>query len=1223
MLHPLEERIGGVRARVRRLVTLYAASWIVGAVVAALLVLGLADYLLRFQDRGIRVICSLVVLGVLGWTCYRYLFLGLGARLSDVELARRLQGRFPELGDALASSVEFLGQSEDDPTAGSVALRRALIAQTTAETDRLDFFDVLGRGPTVRAAVSTLVICLTALCLLILDPLSSGIAAARLINPLGNITWPQTYHLALLEQVGPVAKGGVFEVEVVDREGIRPPADARILYRFENAEDAAVEESEPMRLVDGALAARREKGGATANLDPRRNGVMVARRENVTRPFSFRVEGGDDRSMPWIPVDVLEPPAVESVSVRLIPPDYTGWPAEQAQRNIRGLVGTRVEISARSTKPLESAKLCLEGGDETEVRLVEGESGKRELAAEFVVRNSGAYWFRLRDDEGITGGSDARWEIRAVADASPSVAIEQPASNAYVTPEAVVPLRVAAKDDLAVHRVELEFSRSDRPEDESALLPLYAGPEQVEPQAAGLSGGVALGHNLVTPPYDWQLSELGLEPGVQVTFHATATDYRPGSGKSEPRRLTVITAEELTERIATRQGSILSELSRVLEMQTRSRGQVEDLEIRLGEVGRFGQLDLDHLRGAELNQRQINQTLTSRSEGVPMHVLGLLADLENNKVDSPEVVRQMHALLDEIARLEREHLPLIGRELTSTIKAAQVRLQEGPADAADGQSPTPADPAMVDSLAGAGRHQEQVLASLGRMLDRLGQWDRYRRFHSLISRLLRDQEELAGGTKELASRTLTKHVDDLLPQETADLKILARKQFDLARRLDNVQQGMQQAAGQLRESNPLFAETVSDALHRARELDTSGQMRAAGGHIQQNRMGRTAGRQEQVVRDLREILDILANRREHELGRLIKKLREAESELGEMAERQEGLRNKMEAAENMADEAERRRELERLSGEEEELEQQAGRMARRLERLLAESAGETVARAAEQMRGASQSARQGECKAASKLAQGAKKDLDQARQQVARRRLEAEVELALEQMARLEETLQGSHRREEKIIEETLRLEQLAEDQGRLTRAQNATLHGLAGDQELLQREIVDLSEKLVGAEVFNLALSGAAREMGRAAALLSRRNTGAPTQQAEQNALTRLGQLLEALKPEEPEDEPDDPGSGQGDAGGAERPPGSGLQTLVELKLLKLMQEEINHRTRALEGSFGEADPLTDEARREYDQLSEEQGRLADLLWNLIAPQDGPEDTPDSLPGLDEESSP
>ena len=48
----------------------------------------------------------------------------------------------------------------------------------------------------------------------------------------------------------------------------------------------------------------------------------------------------------------------------------------------------------------------------------------------------------------------------------------------------------------------------------------------------------------------------------------------------------------------------------------------------------------------------------------------------------------------------------------------------------------------------------------------------------------------------------------------------------------------------------------------------------------------------------------------------------------------------------------------------------------------------------------------------------------------------------------------------------------------RIGRFDDCGLHGLARDQELLQKEIIDLAKKLVGADVFNLALSGAAREI-------------------------------------------------------------------------------------------------------------------------------------------------
>ncbi len=1350
MSHPLKRRIALLRSRVRRLLTLYGLSWIVGAVVAAVIVLGLADYLLRFQDRGIRVICSLAVLGALGWTAYRYLLVVLTTPLSDVELARRLQQRFPKLGDGLASAVEFIGQSEDDPTAGSVALRRAVISQTTAETDPLDFRDALRAVPALRAALATSGICLAALVLVVVDPGSSGRAIRRLINPFGTVSWPQTTHLAILDRGLPkdrVVAGEPFQIEVIDIRGAKLPSELRIRYRYEQ-DGGTSEETKPLERVDGVRVARRNDvtrpfsyrletadhqslpwipvavipPGAEASLSagsdlppgpevavarlistgreapdsPRLDlailskerrkervaaggafelevvdaggaalppmvrihyrfqeadgaateetelmhyvdGVMVARRENVTRSFSYRVEGGDDQSMPPVPVEVVEPPAVESLRVRLIPPEYTGWPAETADKLIHALVGTRVEISARSTKPLKTAFLCFEEGPQVEGR-VTGED-RRHLAAEFVVERSGAYWFRLTDVEGLAGGDDARWEIRAVPDAPPTVSIERPAGNVFVTPEAVVPLHVAVKDDQVVRQVEVLFNRSDRSEEEPSVLSLYAGPERVEPRAGGLSGGSELGHNLVLPPYEWQLSELGLQPGAQVTFHAKATDYRPNTGVSEPRRLVIITPEELTDRIASRQAAILSELSRVLEMQRKSRGQVGDLEIRLGEVGRLTRLDLDHLRGAELSQRQVDRTLTSPTDGLPMHVLALLADLENNRVDSPDVQRQMQKLLAGIDQLDRELLPAIERELTAAIKAAEVRLEDQRVDApspdannSDNARPE-SDPAVVDSLAGAGRRQDQVIASLERMLDELGQWDRYRRFHSEISQLLRRQEDLRESTRELGSRTLTKTLDDLLPDEAADLKIAARRQFDLARQLDDVQQAMERASDQLLTSNPLLAETVSDALYRARELAISGQMRSCASEIQGNRMGQAIGRQEQIIQGLREILDILANRRENELERLVKQLRDAEARLAEAARQEEGLRKAMEQAEQRSDEAQRRRELERLSRQQEQLQEQAERIARRLQRLMAETAGQTVAQAAQKMQQAAQSARQGDSQGASKQAAGAKRDLDEAGRQVARQRLEAEIQLALEQLARLEQTLQGMHRRQEEMIRETQRLDQLAHDQGQLTRAQSASLHQLARAQGLLQTETVALVENLVGAEVFHLALSGAAREMGRAAALLDRRNTGAPTQQAEQNALRRLGQLLEALKPEEPEEDPDSAKGGQGGQGASGQPPGSGIQTLVELKLLKLLQEEVNRRTQELESTFGQADPLPAEVRREYVELSAEQGRLADLLLNLITPQEDPEGNPEDFldapsedvlePPLDEESPP
>ena len=64
---------------------------------------------------------------------------------------------------------------------------------------------------------------------------------------------------------------------------------------------------------------------------------MIARREKVSTSFDYRAEGGDDRRMPWMHVEVVEPPRIAALEIMLHPPAYTGWPVQSAERRIVAL----------------------------------------------------------------------------------------------------------------------------------------------------------------------------------------------------------------------------------------------------------------------------------------------------------------------------------------------------------------------------------------------------------------------------------------------------------------------------------------------------------------------------------------------------------------------------------------------------------------------------------------------------------------------------------------------------------------------------------------------------------------------------------------------------------------------------------------------------------------------------------------------------------------------
>ena len=109
-----------------------------------------------------------------------------------------------------------------------------------------------------------------------------------------------------------------------------------------------------------------------------------------------------------------------------------------------------------------------------------------DAAEAFLVSSGGQYWFRLEDTEGIVG-DDAPHEIRAVADLPPTVRFEEPAKDEQYTPAAVVPLRIAAKDDLALHGATLQiFIASPGADAKPAHEIVLATADAPPPQPMGL-----------------------------------------------------------------------------------------------------------------------------------------------------------------------------------------------------------------------------------------------------------------------------------------------------------------------------------------------------------------------------------------------------------------------------------------------------------------------------------------------------------------------------------------------------------------------------------------------------------------------------------------------------------------------------------------------------------------------------------------------------------------
>src|SRR4051794_8632102 len=215
MRSPLESRIAALRGRVRRLLALHGLSYVVGGLLLAVVAAGLADWLApgAGEARGGILVGRIALVGGLSG---RFVVAPLVVRFGDLEIALRIERRWPGLNDRLSSTVEFLrarrpGAEEDDPHLGSRALREATVRQTLEETRTIDFRAVVDPRPAQRASVLALAALAVGVGLFAAAPELARIALNRLL--LGPDQWPKQTHLTA-QAPAKVARGDPFLLEV-------------------------------------------------------------------------------------------------------------------------------------------------------------------------------------------------------------------------------------------------------------------------------------------------------------------------------------------------------------------------------------------------------------------------------------------------------------------------------------------------------------------------------------------------------------------------------------------------------------------------------------------------------------------------------------------------------------------------------------------------------------------------------------------------------------------------------------------------------------------------------------------------------------------------------------------------------------------------------------------------------------------------------------------------
>jgi hypothetical protein len=1149
---PIEARLAEFRRRVRQVIGLHGTCWLLVVVTGIAAASGVVDWLLDLST-GVRAILLATLIGAAAWTAWRLLVLPYLARLRDVDLAMKVEAEYPKLHDQLASAVEFLEESPDSARSGSPALKRAVVEQTSRQVSSIRFESALDWRPTKRAAAVATTVLVLAAVLVFASPGSARIALARLINPFGRTGWPRDTHLALGRVPTRIARGEPFPFTVQVVQG-RMPDRAEVHFAFE--------------------------GGDFSNesLRPQGDRQFAGGLEAATRSFDFYVRAGDGLTDP-VHVDVVPPPEIERLKVTLTFPPYTDLPVEELpddKGQVRAVWGTQVDVAARASKPLDSAAIRIGQNEPLNATLsLDG----RDLRASFKIEENGSYWLALRDREGFENRQATRYELTVRTDQAPDVFIERPVSDIQVTPTADVPLRVMLKDDFGIDDATLVHSGSapDAPPEATVDVPLWKS--GAEPECRHVI------------EHTWRLAELGLTPGSMLTYRVTARDRDnlrgPNVGQSRQLRLHVVAADELARSLEDRQQKIYQDLERLRKLQVDARQQVVDLREQLKHQPALSKADLTRLQAAEMLQRQIERKIASPTEGLQNNIEQIKQDLANNHITNSAVSEQMEAVGEGLDKIAREALPEIEQNLSRVRKGAEESADKKPQETGLGQ---------------AQKHQDHVVATLDELLEQMSKWETYRGIAREVRDLAEQQEQLATDTRDTGRETIGKQRESLPADQQAKLGQLANRQDQLREQLNRVQRKMEQMSGRVAENDPIGAETLRDAVEGSRQAGTSEQMQKASSSIQQNQVGAAETAQKQSAEDLKNMLDTLENTRERDLAKIVQKLKEAEQKLSDLRKRQVEQLERTKEAQSQADAEARKRELEKLAREEKELQQETARLAQQLRRLRAERAGKTSSSAAGRMGQAGQQMQQGEGEQAQQEQEKVLEELQQAQRETEQARKEAEAELAMEQLVKIADTLAALHQREVELKKETVRLDTARRERGDWTRPQLASLRAAAENQKQVREETEKAKEVLTSAPVFALTLTRAISNMDRAGERLGERLADDETQAAEQAAIDRFAQLLDALKNDPSKNVEGEQQEGGGQGGGQQGgPPRDGIPPLAQLKLLRSLQVEINQRTTELAELQNKVQKLTPAQQNELKSLAAEQGTLADLVREFI----------------------
>jgi hypothetical protein len=1143
-MNPLLSRLASLRRKVRLLDGWQGVCALLGLVVGAVLVAGMLDWFVQLPS----LVRGLLLVGILagaGMVAYRFLFRPLSSPCDNLTLALRVEEAFPELNDALGSTVQFLSESADAPgaAASSQDMRKKAVQQATAKAEQYDFSRIISYRPAIVLGVSLLALVAVAAHFAYRHAEFSGIALARLADPFGGHTWtsvdvPKAPTKVAVAQ--PLAVKAVFTGVIPQR------------VRLEIMDQRPGQEQQPPEQKNIDL-----KAGAESLVIP----------WDVTkynRDFKFRVTANDGSFPPagkWHFVKVVEPPKLvpfdgqPSPQIEVFPPAYTEEPSPQkltpGSKMIKAWAGSAIVFRAATDRavktvwfeyrprniqlgppvpalrastlfsqlatgsPLAALGDLFVGQTIWERVPAELDTDGTRFTVRFTAWTPGVCVLHLEDADKLP--HDYPFELDVDLDPPPNVKLVQPAINVTLLPDAEVAFKFRAEDDtFALRSVFVEYEVRRGPDDKvgsglkRAVLKLAPGYEKGLPH---LSAPLVFS---ATPATDalkdkpkrvevvstWALRNQ-FQIGDSVKVQVRADDYCDVygvrvPGESHAITLMIVGKAELNKVIDDKLKQVQQDLKAVMKTQEAAHDIVKDVQTK----DKVTPKDVERIVEAEQMQSTIKEKIDDADDGLRKQIEKLQQLLKDNKMKDSEAQLQAGMIKGALDQLARQELPQIDQALADARKQLAQDASKDPKDNKDKQGPKdnkgPDPKKKRDPLSKSEKLQASTLKNLKELEQALAPWADMQDVKETVRSILEQQQQIK---KELDTVKADKQkFDDTNP--SPDEKLEKDKEFkdqlqkdagrlaDLSQRAEQLKKQLDDMEKKRRDNDKENADRLKEASKIADKADLATRMKETAKELKNTAdnprkdpvpSNQAQQQQQQNIKNLEKMLDALDGK-DDAADRLRKKQnKQAQEKVEELVKENQDLKKQVKDANEKLKDDD-----EKLKSKREELGKKFEELQQKLEDEARELARLQEPRAAKDVEQAAQEA--GEAARKLKNNQDAgdeEKNAEQKLKQAKQDLKDSEDELAREQLARIADKLKALKERQDEAIDRGKEFTKRLLARKTWNDALGRSLEADTTAQEGLAKEVRSLKEKLKEARVFEHIMERSAKSMDEAVGVM------------------------------------------------------------------------------------------------------------------------------------------